>query len=215
MKPLPKPALVRERPILFSAPMVKAILAGTKTQTRRILKSPNVVDLDVFAFDAARGEWEGGIAGEGGVFAHGEYVRCPYGVAGDRLWVKETHKVYEAYDFRPREVFYRSDFSESTDGTPWKPSIFMRRRDSRIDLEITKVRVERLQEITEADAKAEGVKRDPSPCDHSRYSCEEINCLGPTHKATFADLWDAINGERASWASNPWVWVVEFRRIRP
>lgn len=77
-------------------------------------------------------------------------------------------------------------------------------------LEVIGVYVERLQEISERDAEAEGVRRDDEPCDHTRRSCEEIGCLGPTFRAGYCELWESING-KGSWNANPWVWVVEFR----
>src|SRR5690606_3684193 len=96
----------------------------------------------------------------------------------------------------------------------WRPSIHMPRWASRITLEITDVRVERLRDISEADAQAEGVALDTEPCDHPRRSCGDVGCLGPTHRAAFAELWMQINGA-GSWDANPWVWVVSFRRVAP
>ncbi|AMM14208.1 hypothetical protein AX768_08995 [Burkholderia sp. PAMC 28687] len=92
------------------------------------------------------------------------------------------------------------------------PGIHMPRDASRILLEVTGVRVERVQAITEGDAMAEGVERDTEPCDHARQSCEDIGCLGKTHKASFCDLWCDLNGI-PSWTNNPWVWVVEFKKV--
>lgn len=89
----------------------------------------------------------------------------------------------------------------------------MPRWASRITLEITRVRVERLQDISRADAKAEGCHHD-DPCDHKRQSCDEIGCEGPDYRVGFRNLWESINGPD-SWDANPWVWVVEFRRVTP
>jgi hypothetical protein len=89
----------------------------------------------------------------------------------------------------------------------------MPRWASRITLEVTEVRVQRLQEISEKDAKAEGVPRDTEPCDHIRHACADIGCMGPTYRSSFCELWGQINGERAPWASNPWVWAITFKVI--
>ena len=167
---------MRERPILFSAPMVRAILAGTKTQTRRVCKGQRELsNVHDFQID-----------------------RCPYGQLGDRLWVRETwlrHSVNV-----PNDYLYRADHPD--DGTigpahgGWKPSIHMPRWASRITLEITDVRVERLQDISARDAWAEGIT--PSPD------------VDPYHE--YRDLWESINGP-GSWDANPWVWAVSFKRI--
>lgn len=222
---------MKSRGILFSAPMVRAILSGAKTQTRRVLISEHAEDAAVWA-DCRDGRWESGIAsGASGSFGHGEFVRCPFGISGDRLWVGETHALFmvgEGMDRPvPQCVAYRAtcdadggfDYANGRGEvmrikvTKWTPSIHMPRWASRITLEITEVRVQRLQEISEDDARAEGVERDTEPCDHTRLSCEEIGCLGPTHRSTFCELWDSINGKRAPWSSNPWCWEITFRRL--
>lgn len=183
---------MRERPILFSGPLVRAILEGRKTQTRRVVK-PVVSDI----LDA------------GGLPGHRLY---PYGLAGDRLWVREAWSTSDEFDEDPPSrvpsdapILYMADGSaRSEDGlaAPWgrtRPSIFMRRPMSRIDLEVTGVRIERLQEITEEDAIAEGITSDPADLVPARL--------------VFADLWRQINDKRpgCSWDANPWVWVVSFR----
>ena len=180
---------MNERPILFSAPMVRAILAGTKTQTRRVVK-PQAI-----------GQW-------------GPVVPCPYGQPGDRLWVRESL----AYDSE-RGHYYAAtepgtlgnpsgrtyvDYDNETPaiGLPARsiPCIHMPRWASRITLEFTAVRVERLQDISEADAVAEGV-RNSLHLPGGRFAREN-----------FEHLWWTINGD-GSWDANPWVWVVEFRRL--
>ena len=193
---------MKERPILFSGSMVRALLAGTKTQTRRVAKPVRHPDL-------------------GNVYAPGALVLehepqhvidrcCPYGRPGDRLWVREAF-MHEPADFcweasvsvpcRPAETVYRADFPNSQPGEGWKPSIHMPRNLSRILLEITSVHVERLQDISEADALAEGVP-------HS------LNLPGGRFaRENFEHLWWTINGD-GSWESNPWVWVVEFKRVQ-
>ena len=193
----------KERPILFSAPMIRAILAGAKTQTRRAVKpQPQGDDLHICtsAYDwqtCEDGFLHGLVAGDQG------YVplsfRCPNGVPGQKLWVRETFNgnAEVGYAYRATEP--------EMNGAPWRPSIFMPRAASRILLKVTDVRVERLQEITEDDAKAEGC----APAVHADGS---VDC--GTRKTTFRTLWESINGA-GSWDANPWVWVVSFRQILP
>lgn len=192
---------MKERPILFSGPMVRAILEGRKTQTRRVVKPQPIgkiwnppVDPPCLQDDSGR------------------FHPCPYGYAGDRLWVRETWAHVPATAYRQSEgvvqtispddtdmaAVYAADWSRSA--PRWRPSIHMPRWASRITLEITGVRVERLQDITTKDAVREGVSYDVSKPDG-----------GPIHR--FQKLWNSINKDRAPWESNPWVWVVEFRRL--
>ncbi len=152
------------------------------------------------------------------------WVVDPY--RGQKLWVKETWRCFGGaeyeYQREPGSVIYRAT-AEVSDLGPWKPSIFMSRWASRITLDVIGLRIERLQDITEEDARAEGVERDKEPCDHTRLLCSEIGCLGPTHRSSYAELWDRRNGDRkmsvdgqplidVSWRGNPWVWVVTFPR---
>lgn len=209
------PTGVRERPILFSSPMVKAILAGTKTQTRRILN-----ERDMGSFLGAPGQghdprcW-GYIDPAGG--HHPLPMR--YGEIGDRLWVRETWGYVKGAGVR---VVYRADGVPTDrfrgtpiDGMKWIPSIHMFRRDSRLTLEITEVRVQRLQEISEEDAKAEGV----TPLGHIGPGQPVLDTVrGRTHGThphvlAYAVAWDTLNDERAPWARNPWVWCLSFRRV--
>ena len=188
--------MTTERGIIMSAPMVRAILAGTKTVTRRVVKPQPA------------GEWA----------APGRSA-CPYGVAGDRLWVRETwaelYKGTKAHDVEYRAACGSGLLGDLEDaGVKWRPSIFMPRWASRIDMEIESIRVERLQEITEEDARAEGVTL--TPCGHP--DCGPDDSHGPSpHRGAFCLLWNSINGKRAgcSWADSPWVWRIAFRRIRP
>lgn len=186
---------MRERPILFSGPMVRAILNGQKTVTRRVVKS------DWIQSDRAPLETSTGVFH---FWCSGEHV-CPYGIPGDRLWVREAWASIRVVQAPDQEwVVYREGDNRTDYGGPWKPSIHMRRRDSRILLEIVAVRVERLQDITEEQALAEGVA-----------SCEQDldpdgNCYTPVE--LFSILWSSINGTD-SWNANPWVWVVEFKRV--
>ncbi len=192
---------VREKGVIFSAPMVKALFAGTKTQTRRVLKLPN-----------------------GGTFSHvdpggtiwgpGPYVKyrrvvdgdelvnrchCPYGYPGDRLWVRETWAPHDPA-MLPNKTYYAADHPEWRTGEDidrWRPSIHMPRSRSRITLEIADVRVQRLQDISEEDARAEGVT---TPL---RWH--------PAHVLAFSALWDEIHGDGA-WDANPYVWALTFKR---
>ncbi|MBV8666766.1 MAG: hypothetical protein JO269_09805 [Burkholderiaceae bacterium] len=193
---------MKERPILFSAPMIRALLDGRKTQTRRVAKlTANGYAKEV----GGNRRWHLG--------DHDAIKASPYGQPGDRLWVRETfaHQPAE-YEWSastsipliPAETWYRADFAncESYNATmPWKPSIHMPRNLSRIDLEITDVRVEHLQDISVKDACAEGVF-----VPEAEYAQN-----GPSAPImAYADLWETINGA-GSWDLNPFVWVIEFK----
>lgn len=204
---------MRERPILFSGPMVCAVQVGQKTQTRRIMKPQPSAGVRRSPF-VASGLEDG----------HGRELRCPYGRPGDRLWVRESH--YLTDDGDDEYVVYATDqeavkahftqldalpadFPEEikTRHRRLRPSIHMPRWASRITLEVTTVRVQQLQEISEADATEEGVTIE----DHHKRGYCSGESLPPAVRA-FRDLWESINGD-GSWAANPWVWVVEFRRL--
>lgn len=195
---------MNERPILFRAEMVRAILEDRKTQTRRLVKFP-LKDPN-FGCELAGSE----INNERDI----EQL-CPYGIAGDHLWVKETF--YDSRLDAPKHpVTYRADSSIDDDLNRyfrWKPSIFMPKWASRITLEVLDVRVERLQSITEADAKAEGVE----PAIAGTNGRDHVR----TYRTGYVRLWNAINIDKnggkpgASWQSNPWVWRIEFRRVTP
>jgi hypothetical protein len=218
---------VFRRPILFSGPMVKAILDGRKTQTRRVIKpqleervsdsgEQGLVWLSERSLRAGRRDW----------VLEGMVSACPYGIPGVRLWVRETWAVrrlpaglwveYQAdghnarlpepHEHNIRDEGGKVDLTRYV-ADRWRPSIHMPRWASRITLEITGVRVERVQDISECDAKAEGAEAasDDVLRDTPR---------GNTYRAGFARLWDSINGPRGyGWDVNPWVWVVEFRRV--
>ena len=219
---LTMPADVKERPILFSAPMVRAILAGTKTQTRRVVKTPKgIVSLyRPFPNDPQNVQ---GIDADGIIGWYAIPSVCPYGQPGDRLWVRETFAkrldCQDGSDKAKHYVMYRADCageSGPTDpmnwhdyGDGWTPSIFMPRWASRITLELTAVRVERLQEIGEKDARAEGIN-DPLCVEVSTLA---TGCATYSYAAAYRMLWDKINGKRAPWDSNPWVWAITFTRV--
>lgn len=199
---------MKERPILFSAPMVRAILAASKTQTRRPLKhqpfSKPEANEETGVFDVYAGDELSGS------------LKCPYGQPGDHLWVREAIRLIPGQDpddgLGPVLSIYDAD-GELTpaDAWPWKrsylPPMHCPRGLSRIALEITGVRVERLQEISEADAQAEGV------AEFARGALSpESQVAAPIDQ--FRWLWGSVNGPDA-WAANPYVWVMEFRRVSP
>lgn len=205
---------MKECPILFSAPMVRALLAGTKTQTRRIIKPQpiqngfgppdGVYDIPCHCdyYPPSAMLWPD----RNGGMLNGDAGHPWLGI--DRLWVKETFCV--ADDGVDNPFAFRADnWTEcpAADGK-WKPSIFMPRAASRITLEIEDVRAERLQAISEADAKAEGVKAWQSEGYRVAHN------IFDGHKLAYAELWNEINGA-GSWALNPWVWVIAFKRITP
>lgn len=198
----------KERPILFSGEMVRAVLAGRKTQTRRIVK-----------FRDPR--WEVSDEGDGTgklwpywpCYVTGEPecipVVCPHGKPGDHLWVRETWGyVIDPDRFgQPDAVSHSVVYKANADARPakWRPSIHMPRWASRITLEVTEVRVERLRQITPGDAEREGI---------AEYAKQHN--LGGYWTTAFARLWDEINGPRGfGWGANPWVWVVSFTTQEP
>jgi hypothetical protein len=191
---------VKERPILFSGPMVKAILDGRKTMTRRVVKPQPDEVLD--------GEPYWNIGGFRARPMAENRLLCKYGQAGDRLWVRESFDVWMRGEDAgsPRIIKYMAD--GETHNRPWRPSIHMPRSLSRITLEITDVGIQRLQDISEQDAQAEGVggMRD------MRFMTALGNIHSSGHRLNFIDLWNSINGAD-SWDANPWVWVVSFKRI--
>lgn len=190
------------RPILFSAPMVRALLDGRKTQTRRALKQQPLDILPLQKEKRGR-EWVSLEQPE----PHGRVVRCRFGMPGDVLWVRETWGEYiqDIGDARQdRWYVYRADGKErpSDNGSdvPWTPSIHMPRRVSRITLRISDVRVERLQAISEADAIAEGCPA---------VSLHDLDCASTPPSKQYRKLWESING-KGSWDANPFVWAISF-----
>lgn len=206
---------MKERPILFNGPMVRAILAEQKTQTRRAVKPQPHAGVRHSPF-VPSGLEDG----------HGRELRCPYGQPGGRLWVREAHAIVPrtAYahskgveqvlrpDCDHDAAVFREGWERSKPGR-WRPSIHMPRWASRITLEVTGVRVERLQDISDAECTAEGIDQ----CDGLGSASEVLDLA--RRLGTFSDpllryatLWEQINGP-GSWGDNPWVWVVEFRRL--
>jgi hypothetical protein len=219
---------MKERPTNLKAWEIRAILDGRKTQTRRVVKPQPSEGLS----------WRGVIscatikADEGKHLFTDCYpcarqtqrIRCPYGQPGDRLWVRET---WAPHADTPRYAIYRcdpgGDYQDNSDGFRWRPSIHMPRTMSRITLEIESVRVERLNEINNSDAKAEGLPS-ASPHRHGSQGIVKDDCppdpyarrhytgINDCWICAFRMLWQSINGP-GSWDANPWVWVVTFRRV--
>ncbi|PWY39048.1 hypothetical protein [Pseudomonas sp. RW405] len=197
----------KERPILFSGPMVRAILDGRKTVTRRALKIQPCTPGDIGSY------------GRGQPFIrHPDPTKrnpeCPYGRPGDRLWVRETCFINDYREAKVPvderasvDVVYRADSLPDWEGEEslitWRPSIHMPRWASRILLEVTDVRVEQLQAISIGQICKEGLAR-------SIYEFIPVT----TAFDAFAEVWDSINGHGA-WEANPWVWAVEFKQVQP
>ena len=215
---------MKERPIIFNSEMVKAILDGRKTQTRRVMKSqprPSESRLGDYWFPCKKMETMVHVSefnpatsrypDSQDVFSE----CCPFGAIGDRLWVRETFALglctesTLAYNATHKPEDLEDGWFEKI---KWTPSIHMPRWASRINLEITNVRVERLNAISEEDALAEGCKA-LEGC--KWHTFEEAKCGTPMHNHTakdaFSALWQSIYGEE-NWSSNPWVWVVEFKQ---
>lgn len=212
-----------ERPILMSAPMVRAILDGRKTQTRRAVKpqptgEPRPLD-----------EWSRGLASachdhnpdEGKVASHVAKLRgrvfpfttehgtlmspvCPYGVPGDRLWVRETTAIWPG-----QGLVYTADDDAAHYELKKRPAIFMSRVACRLVLEVTAVRVERLQEISAEDVLAEGIN-DRWSCGNEAWTADQCDEARLEYRA----LWDSLNAKRGFWWDvNPWCWAITFRRV--
>ena len=196
---------MKERGILFSARMVRALLARRKTQTRRVVNQQP--GSGVVPYKTSIGSWNW-VLPETGHGTQDPFV-CPYGTPGDRLWVRETWGwIGDHRHCDQRSIYYRADRDDWLPGQAWRPSIFMPRWASRATLATESVRVERLQEITFGDVRAEGVE-----C--PTHDFESGFCSSPCGdlRDAWINGWDRINGKRAPWASNPWVWVVCFRVI--
>lgn len=217
---------MKEYPILFSAPMVRAILNGTKTQTRRVLKpqpdgwirgSSGTIGVPK-KITSKKPHKNGSIWQEEDGTCYDD-INCPFGKVGDRLWVRETWQKTLSGKY-----IYRSDYpdgykADHTATGDWKPSIFMPRAASRITLEIIHVRVERLQGIIEQDAIAEGVKTNAQNgiddyngewWNYTAVDFDDYPCSSAVE--SYETLWTSINGPE-SWAQNPFVWVISFVKV--
>lgn len=199
---------MKETGLMFKAPLVRAILSGQKTQTRRVMKAQPVDDSMHQSVDAptrgSNGEW----TWWAGNHTQGIYhsAKCPFGKIGDRIYVRETFAHHPEYP----QVAFRADGEEFEDADgflwrpKWTPCLLMPKSAARIWLEITGLRVERLQDISEADAHAEG-------CDYVGMTpTGEDNGSAIHGPGGFADLWESTGGD---WAANPWVWVIDFKRV--
>lgn len=209
----------KERPILMSAPMVRALLDGRKTMTRRGAKVINeYVKREAWEIRTVEGRFYLALVGAEKPIRE---VFCPYGVPGDRLWVKESW--FEEWDeqckeFDPPRYRYRATETEhcikvdgdgftmfnrdGSEASPWRSPRFMPRAASRLTLEVTGVRVERVQEISEADARAEGAEKMGQDSDGKFYLRDD-----GSYRIGYAGLWAHLNGAE-SWEANPWVWVL-------
>jgi hypothetical protein len=219
---------MRERPILFNGAMVRAILAGQKTQTRRAVKLPHNNPLGQWEASTSGGhgarDRKGNLVPEHACIWHtrtGEAFSCPLGEPGDRLWVRET---WSDEDLSSSEAYYRADalttglMADEIAAIRWKPSIHMPRWACRLVLEITAVRVERLMDISRADSLAEGIHAYPHLWRDCEYPLPDVAYEpypGSKHRysspvAAFGALWIDTGGDGDS---NPWMWVIEFKRI--
>ncbi|HEL4802974.1 TPA: hypothetical protein UOK37_004667 [Klebsiella pneumoniae] len=221
-----------ERGMIFNAEMVRAILDGRKTQTRRIMKiQPEHSGFGLRrVIDSKNGSDDGkyfwSLSDACGLKIRSKSFTCPFGSVGDRIWVREAFRVHSRATEVATLVYKaseRNSWTEQTNRVPvsvcnkpampekWTPSLHMPRWASRLLLEITDVRVERLNAISEEDARAEGI------IDGGCLNCgepEPCGCANPEPDATdaFAYLWQSIYGSD-SWNANPWVWVIEFKRV--
>lgn len=213
-----------DRPILFSAPMIRAILDGRKTVTRRLVTGHDVIeerdDGTPWPYYTTWGHGDDG----------SPWMACPYGVPGDRLWVKETFA--ERVDIDGKDpaqrsrakhyLMFKADGEDPRDPDNfhtwgrWRSPRYMPRWASRLTLDVVSVRVERLHEITEEDARAEGVRE--LPLQEGKAGAwwtadPSASLAAPDPVLAFRKLWDSLNAKRAPWDSNPWVWRIEFRRV--
>ncbi len=217
---------IKERPIPFSAPMVRTLLAGTKTQTRRIIK-----DLDHAEQVKLRIDSHGGLFTYIGDLGDGHddepdmwmpvadgfdhVYGCPYGRPGARLWVREAIALnYSGHGKHGYRADWTSTAADVCSEPKWTPSIHMPRSASRITLEITDVRVQRLQDISDYDVANEGITERGGWWEGATHSVKGTPKVFNRPVDAFHDLWDSINGPGA-WDLNPWVWALTFKRVTP
>ena len=245
---------LKERPIIMGADSVRAILDGRKTQTRRVIKPRYKQDeygFNVVSRPATGERWVEKADEDGGGFEDGtRIVPCPFGEIGDRLWVRET-VFFETFHQQSDEELERDGFNPNigvwvyradnhdypTITANWTSPMFMSREASRITLEITDIRVERVQDITEEEVIAEGIISDDEyayrageenlfPCPRCKgygvheafgydYGITEVDCTHcNTPKKRYRIIWDSLNAKRGyPWENNPWVWVISFKQI--
>lgn len=227
---------MKTRPILLNGDMVRAVLNGSKTQTRRVIK--NVLGNNHIPYTFYSEKWGKKVKGSNHVLDKKSLSCCPFGQVGDLIWVRETFGVFDSDHQTPScKCYYKADTLDGSDGDDirkaygykYKPSIHMPRWASRITLEITCVRVERLQDISEEDAKAEGVQKNCSMIGDNKCPACVNGCVAEgeyikyplakyendfpafSAKESFESLWDSIYG---TWEQNPWVWVIEFKVVQ-
>ncbi len=233
--------IMKERPILFSTPMVQAILDDLKTQTRRVVKCNRRMKFQSLSHPVLSNEnlkahfYNGFFECTTTPEQEHQYVKFPYGKPGDILWVRETFTQFSPdHIYDNQEFAYKANSSLESEelrldfiqrGYPyqWKPSIHMPKSAARIWLEITDVRVQRLRDINDEDAKAEGIARYVDRFDNrERFKDYQSDAYGHPHHdyrsvafpiTSFATLWDSINGEGKNWSANPWVWAITFKVI--
>ena len=204
---------MKSTPILMTGPNVLRILDGSKTHTRRIAKYQAGGRIDRHGTEIPiNPNYSNEI---NSALRRGVRV-CPFGCPGDELWVKETFAYTDhSINIKPGWVYRATDPEWGTEGgLKWKPSIFMPRSASRITLKLTSVRVERLQDISEEDAIAEGCKAEMIHAPGCKRTCFDPglpDCYVQSAKMAFRELWESINGP-GSWDLNPWVWVLAFER---
>lgn len=219
---------MKDRPIIFTAESVRGILAGRKTQTRRLVRMTDEARKDIDAWsnlrphalpvESAPGYFRfEGLPSDSSAFNSTNYnAWCPYGVPGDRLWAKEA---FAPLYFDDGRAAYRSDWTalaaEVCAEPKWTSPLFMPRAKSRITLEVVRVGLDRLQTISQESAVAEGIRF------HNGHFCGSPHrikghpkCFNTAVEA-YADIWDHINGTRAPWSSNPWVWALTFKVVEP
>lgn len=214
---------MKQRPILFNGAMVRAVLGGSKTQTRRMMKHQPPFDEQLLTrlFHTTvidrNGYYQPGKEVFGAYTTDGEWTStCPYGEVGDQLWVRETWRTDDSLNDKSPSMFsnwpvkYEADGKELAHGAFFgntngktRVSIHMPRWASRITLEITKIRAERLQDITEENARAEGASGGYGAIPNYQHSATPLE--------HFKHIWEATGGD---WGGNPWVWVIEFKRVQ-
>ena len=198
-----------ERPILFTPENAQKVFDGTKTQTRRIIKPQ---PLHISWFDH-QNSWCARVRDDTGSAEHPAYVMvpCPYGVVGDRLWIREAWRLLDYQERKPGPA-YRGEKIQRLAVEKWKPSIHMPRWARRTVVEITEIRVEQLHAMSMDDVRAEGVKAVWPELDEPYSSGGKFVNEDELLRVGWIRLWESING-KDSWALNPWVWCLTFRKV--